>query len=440
MSGKEGNPMKKTMLWALALAAMLLLCVPAMADEMVSVAQLHDQAEAMGGRWTQTFDTEYGEVAIDVPLMVPDIEELPVLTLEGAKISRELFDQITQGRKGKKAKENEFEYELEIGGKTCEFFLGREENGLQGYEAADALWIQHGAYRFSQGKGLLDRAEPSTYHYGWDPELNEPCLRGRTLTLEDAIRLWNEDIEMCFPGEGFTVQPTIVTVRGSLLTDKTGKSKAYKRDGYFIIQGEQVIGGVPLIGGIVSQYGGSSFENIHDSSYTKYSASRIEKIRKPYGVGISSVLRSTMEPRFATEEDYRTMNELARTRSVEIADVPLAPLNSVLDTLAKKIESGHIRELYAVRLGYILYSNPDMTDHAWAIPRWVVDAVYVPRGHDKHYKSQVKKNAQHGYDAPWETTYYKEILMDAQSGELILFGVGDKDTFSVPKMKTWDDA
>ncbi len=432
--------MKKKMLWFLALLMIAACCAGAGAEGMVSIVQLREAAEAMGGRWRQTFETERGEVVIDVPIFVPDAETMPVLTLEGAKIAEAQFDQIRQGKRPKNANKNGLEYELERDGEVVEFFLGYEENGLKGYEAMDALWIQHGAYRTSQEDFSMYSSLPKTYHFRDTLDPDAPCLRGRAITLNDALRLWREDIRMCFPEDEFEIQPTEVTLTGSLLSDKTGKAKEYRYGGHLEVKAEQLIGGVPLIGGIVDAFGSSRFDDRHDPSWEKYSITRIENMRKPYGVGNASVHDGyTMWGNFATEEDYLTRHKFARTRSVEIADVPLASLDTVLAALARKIEEGVIRELHDVRLGYVLYSNPDMTDHAWAIPRWVIKSVYVPKGHDKAYQQAVRSNEKDN-DEPWSMRYFSETLMDAQSGELIFYGVGDEEAiFSVPKMKTWDD-
>ena len=93
-----------------------------------------------------------------------------------------------------------------------------------------------------------------------------------------------------------------------------------------------------------------------------------------------------------------------------------------------------------MRLGYILDADPEMTDHAWAIPRWTVDALYVTKGEEKLWARERKDNEKWGYnDAPWEERHAQQLLVDAQRGELIRFTIGDAKTFSVPKIVTWDD-
>ena len=78
--------------FALILSVLLLVCSVASAQEYVSVAELYEQAQAMNGWWKETFDTPNGEMIVDVPIIVPDVDAMPVLTLEKAKISEEMFN------------------------------------------------------------------------------------------------------------------------------------------------------------------------------------------------------------------------------------------------------------------------------------------------------------------------------------------------------------
>ena len=83
----------------LILASMLLVCASASAQEYVSVSEIYEQAEAIGGWWTESFDTPNGQINVDVPIIVPDVDTMPVLTVEKAKLSNEMFDQIASGQK-----------------------------------------------------------------------------------------------------------------------------------------------------------------------------------------------------------------------------------------------------------------------------------------------------------------------------------------------------
>ena len=398
----------------------------------------------MGGVWQESFDTPNGQVTIDAPIIVPEVEMMPVLTMEGAKISENLYNYIVQCKKGGENRDYIQYDEVELGGKSSEFFLGYENDyvnqkktNIVGYDAVDALWIQHGAYRFSQGTGKVPSAKPETYHFPWEIDMDKPSLRGSDLTINEAMRLWKEDIDMCFPEDDFAIQPKTIIVYGSTLTDKTGTGKKYKNTGHYTIEAEQVVNGVPLMGGIIGL--GSPGYSVMYGATTE--TNRImDRFEKTYGVGVTSVTNGYMTSRFVNEEDYRTCNSLARIRTVEYADIPLAPLDSVLEGIRKEIDAGNVRQVYSIRLGYVLYSDPDMTDHAWAVPRWVVSLKYITKENEKHWERVQKDNAKWGYEfGVWEEFYSEEVLVDAQSGELMIFTVGDDKTYSVPKIVTWDD-
>lgn len=92
--------MKKT-LGMLMGVLLVLVCMGASAQDYVSVTELYEQAQAMGGVWQESFDAPNGQVTVDAPIIVPNVETMPVLTMEGAKISEELCHASTrqEGRK-----------------------------------------------------------------------------------------------------------------------------------------------------------------------------------------------------------------------------------------------------------------------------------------------------------------------------------------------------
>lgn len=68
--------MKKVLI---ALCALLLMPTLATANsDMVSISELRQQVEAME-RWTQTYDTPNGKVSVDIPIIVPEVENVPIL-------------------------------------------------------------------------------------------------------------------------------------------------------------------------------------------------------------------------------------------------------------------------------------------------------------------------------------------------------------------------
>ena len=65
--------------FATMMGALLLMPTLALANsDMVSIYELRQQGEAME-RWTQTYDTLNGKVSVDIPIIVPEVENVPIL-------------------------------------------------------------------------------------------------------------------------------------------------------------------------------------------------------------------------------------------------------------------------------------------------------------------------------------------------------------------------
>ena len=426
----------RIMLFALLL---MLTFAAASAQEFVSITEVYDQAQAMGGWWKETFDTPHGKVAIDAPVFVPNVETMPVITVEKAKISEEMFNQIAQGKKG--GSKDALQYELQMNGETMGFFLGYEndwiygkQTDVTGYDTVDTLWIYHGGYlpSLDTGMGTAEKqAQPTTFHFPWQIDADAPCVRESDITLNEAMRLWHEDIELCHPGEGIAIRPTKIKLRGSTL--ETDSKRRNKRAGYLVIENaEQLINGIPLMGAI------SGYTIPGDGEGTTAAMTRIQDSLNVYCVGSDSV-GMHFYGNFTDASNYRTASDLARIRTMEYADVPLASLDSVLGHIKEKIEEGFIRKIHSIKLGYLLYSNPDMTDYAWAIPRWEVQCDYVPKALEETYHQPPGDDGE--VCELWGQLYSTNLPVDAQSGELILFTYGDKnnaEVFSVPEITTWD--
>ncbi len=419
----------KKMGFICALLAALLLFAGASA-EMVSIAELHDQAEALGGRWKGTYETPKGTLEVNAPIIVPDVETMPVITVERAKpLTREWFDALeAEGRTGDGA--NELEYQSDYDGKFTEYILGHEENGLSGYDAVNSAWAQYGVYlqhisKGKVGKGQLGPIEPRTYHYGWALDPDQPNARDIDMTINTAMELLREDFKRFYPGEEIEVHPKYVEIKGSLLTENPDKGKTYRIPGeYKLHRVEQYMNGLPVIGAIK---GLGVFHGV--DAETRKNAEKLEA----YGKG-AQMCQAFIGVYGQDAENYRTLCEAIKLRTVEIADVPLASLEQVMKCIEKEIEKGQIKDIYALRLGYVLYSNPDMPDYAWAIPRWVMDCTYTTEETELHRKYDISDN-----ECFYEAVDFFEMPIDAQSGEPIIFATGTEEIFSVPKMITWND-
>ena len=71
--------MKKMMVlfWTLLLFPTLALA----SGDMVSISELRQQVEAMG-RWAKTYEAYGRTIEVDVPIIVPEVEKMPIVMIE----------------------------------------------------------------------------------------------------------------------------------------------------------------------------------------------------------------------------------------------------------------------------------------------------------------------------------------------------------------------
>lgn len=421
--------------FALILSVLLLVCSTASAQEYVSVAELYEQAQAMDGWWQETFDTPNGKVVVESPIIVPDIDQIPVLTVERARIGEEVYNALTQGEKATRRK-NAFEFIVDIDGEPCDFFLGNVDPEDQEYDAIEYLWIKRGSYRHGSDDWNNGDAKPITYHYPWELKHDEVYLRNQDQTLDDVMNVWRKEIERCYPNRTYEIKPKRVTLYGSLLEKTNKQGEMYDRKGYYYIDAEQYIDGVPVFGPVANNISNvnGTFRLNHESTQA---ANRLTDKLNAYRVGAQDACNYQLMSFIKNASDHQIMMNLLDIRREEYDDIPLVSLDDVLASVRKEIEAGYIRQVFSIRLGYLLYSNPDMTDHAWAIPRWVVDCNFVTNENKKLVKRFLDEDEnEKDFWSAWE---FVQMPVDAQSGEMIIMTTGDEKTFSVPEIITWDD-
>ena len=395
------------------------------AGGMVSVSELHRQAEEMG-RWQKTYDTPSGKLNVDIPIIVPDVEAFPVITVENDRpFTQEMADEML-----KTAFEQDgltyFHYDMD--GQPSEVIWGTLGMGMtEDYESAKDFDVSTGEWR--EGKWSNYDARPNDYRYPWELDMDSAYIRGGDQTVAQAMACFQRVIDEAYPNKGYTIAPKRIAIHGSTAVDGQGNGGK----GYYTICAEQVMNGIPMFGALCSTIGDNSFRVAYASSPE---TNRIANRLAPYCLGAEWRTNVFLKMYTSSDTDYNVNVSMNRIRTVELEDVPLAPLDRVLASIEKEIETGRIRNIHALRLGYMRYSNPDMEDYAWAVPMWVLDCDYVPDG-----KQDVVDSFHEHFELDRWTLYeFAQIPLDAQTGEMKIITTGDEATFTVPTLTTWEDA
>ena len=381
------------------MGALLLMPTLALASgDMVSVSELRQQVEVMG-RWTQTYDTPNGEVSVDIPIIAPDVENMPILQVSavmGKDVAEEkgLHKSVDQENAGAGIFYDDFDILSKLNANVDDaamiFCANPKEIDLAFLQVShnDPNSMRRGSWDYSSDYYYPNEMNPETLF----AEENEQPMS----TANDALAVL---LQNYYGKENVDYDVDYVEVRGRA-RKRVGRTKndlgAYKKDypkGTYYISFRQKLEGIPIYLEI-----GHKMLTTNQTYVTQEIALKCQRIR-----GIET---NTLE--YMDETSFILDTTWMREEKQIWEDVPLATLEDVMQALEKKIEEGYIRDIYALRLGYVCYPDDTSPDIYALYPAWVCDCIYANSPHE-----QIEENIV--TDAFRENYRYEQILVDAQT-------------------------
>ena len=382
----------------------VLLLVPTLAlanSDMVSISELRQQVEMMG-RWTQTYDTPNGEVSVDIPIIVPEVENMPILQVSavmGKDVAEEkgLLKAADQENAGAGIFYDDFgilsKLNTDVDDAAMIFCANPEEIDLAFLQVShnDPNSMRMGSWDYSSDYYYPNEMNPETLF----AEENEQSMS----TANDALAVL---LQNYYGKENVDYDVDYVEVRGRA-RKRAGRTKndlgAYKKDypkGTYYISFRQKLEGIPIYLEI-----GHKMLTTNQTHITQEVALKCQRI--------SGIETNTLEYMDETSFilDTTWMGEEKRIQE----DVPLATLDEVIQALEKKIEEGYIRDIYALRLGYVCYPDDISPDIYALYPAWICDCIYA-----NSPREQIMKNIV--TDAFRENFRYEQIVVDAQTCDI----------------------
>ena len=382
----------------------VLLLVPTLvlaSSDMVSVSELRQQVEAMG-RWTKTYDTPNGKVSVDIPIIVPEVENMPILQVSavmGKDVAEEkgLHKSVDQENAGAGIFYDDFDVLSKLNANVDDaamiFCANPKEIDLAFLQVShnDPNSMRGGSWDYSSDYYYPNEMNPETLF----AEENEQMLS----TANDALAVL---LQNYYGKENADYDVDYVEVRGKA-RKRVGRTKndlgAYKKDypnGTYYISFRQKLEGIPIYAEI-----GHKMLTTNQTYVTQEVALKCQRIR-----GIeTNTLEYMDETSFILDTTW--MREEKRIQE----DVPLATLEDVMRALEKRIEEGYIRDIYALRLGYVCYLDDTSPDIYALYPAWICDCIYA-----NSPREQIMENIV--TDAFRENFRYEQILVDAQTCDI----------------------
>ena len=381
-----------------------LLLVPTLAlasGDMVSISELRQQVEVMG-RWTQTYDTPNGKVSVDIPIIVPEVENVPILQVSavmGKDVAEErgLHKSVDQENAGAGIFYDDFDIlsklNVDVDGAAMIFCANPEEIDLA------FLQVSHNGPN-SMRRGSWDYSSDYYYPNEMNPETlfaeeNEQSMS----TANDALAVL---LQNYYGKENVDYGVDYVEVRGRA-RKRVGRTKndlgAYKKDypkGTYYISFRQKLEGIPIYLEI-----GQKMLTTNQTHITQEVALKCSRIS---WININGL-------EYMDEESFMLNATWMREEKRIQEDVPLATLDEVMRALEKRIEEGYIRDIDALRLGYVCYLDDTSPDTYTLYPAWVCDCIYANSPREQIEENDVT-------DAFRENYRYEQILVDAQTCDI----------------------
>ena len=381
-----------------------LLLVPTLAlasGDMVSISELRQQVEMMG-RWTQTYDTPNGEVSVDIPIIAPEVENMPILQVSavmGKDVAEEkgLHKSVDQEDAGAGIFYDDFDIlsklNADVDDAAMIFCANPKEIDLAFLQVShnDPNSMRGGSWDYSSDYYYPNEMNPETLF----AEENEQPMS----TANDALAVL---LQNYYGKENADYDVDYVEVRGKA-RKRVGRTKndlgAYKKDypkATYYISFRQKLEGIPIYLEI-----GHKMLTTNQTYVTQEIALKCQRIR-----GIET---NTLE--YMDETSFILDTTWMREEKQIWEDVPLATLEDVMQALEKKIVEGYIRDIYALRLGYVCYPDDTSPDIYALYPAWICDCIYA-----NSPREQIMENIV--TDAFRENFRYEQILVDAQTCDI----------------------
>ena len=345
--------MKK--MWFVLCALLLVPTLALASGDMVSISELRQQVEAMG-RWTQTYEAHGRTIEVDIPIYIPNEKELAVYDCSA----------YTEYIKNPNSddKNNVYSYNENLRELTKEND-GTSEADIEVYGKGTELRIMLNNPEDLLGKNKNDNIKIKKYgFYQYQVDDKVTYAENNEMSLEEAEKYLEEIVEYFIKDEynGIDIDYIKIAGRGrktkSYTDEELGEYVDYYPKGSYFFNYYQTLHKIPIMMTIIATLNNKQENKIYGDlfEYWGTTGGTCQIMDK------SSFWLSLKWMKVANEHDKK---------------VELLPVEQIINTVEKEIKAGHVRNVYALKLGYIIYLNDRSPETYTLYPMWVLDCDYV---------------------------------------------------------------
>ena len=335
-----------------------LLLMPTLAtanSDMVSISELRQQVEAMG-RWTKTYEAHGRTIEVDIPIYIPNEKELAVYDCSA----------YTEYIKNPNSddKNNVYSYNENLRELTKEND-GTSEADIEVYGKGTELRIMLNNPEDLLGKNKNDNIKIKEYgFYQYQVDDKVTYAENNEMSLEEAEKYLEEIVEYFIKDEynGIDIDYIKIAGRGrktkSYTDEELGEYVDYYPKGSYFFNYYQTLHKIPIMMTIIATLNNKQENKIYGDLFEYWGTTG----------GICQIMdRNSF---WLTIKWMKIEKEHEET-------VKLLPIEQIINTVEKEIKAGHVRNVYALKLGYIIYLNDRSPETYTLYPMWVLDCDYV---------------------------------------------------------------
>ena len=342
--------------FAAMIGALLLMPTLALASgDVVSISELRQQVEAMG-RWTQTYEAHGRTIEVDIPIYIPNEKKLAVYDCSA----------YTEYIKNPNSddKNNVYSYNENLRELTKEND-GTSEADIEVYGKGTELRIMLNNPEDLLGKNKNDNIKIKEYgFYQYQVDDKVTYAENNEMSLEEAEKYLEEIVEYFIKDEynGIDIDYIKIAGRGrktkSYTDEELGEYVDYYPKGSYFFNYYQTLHKIPIMMTIIATLNNKQENKIYGDLFEYWGTTG----------GICQIMdRNSF---WLTIKWMKIEKEHEET-------VKLLPIEQIINTVEKEIKAGHIRNVYALKLGYIIYLNDRSPETYTLYPMWVLDCDYV---------------------------------------------------------------
>lgn len=361
---------KKTCLY---LSILLLALLPCAVQGETLRYTIMDLPNVTSPRWEQSYKAYGRTINVNVEIEIPRVHTAPVITVGSAppieeSLVKELEDSCEKALREDLVNSYYFEstdYSTKLGNAIPPVW-GKTRDDDTTYDQATMGWASH----------LLS-----------DYNMEDAYADNNPLTLGEAVEIAKTQIIKLFPND--TLRLTNVAVFDRSFYKKNKEPISEK--GYYHLEFHQIFHGIPLMASIHGTF------SVLDAGAENYLLGR----------------RGRASASIYDAESFSFVCWFYQEADILYDDVPLLPFDEVKSKVENLINSGYIRMVDNVTLGYVQYDTDDSQVQV-LIPSWVVWCEYQQGG------PRAEREVPFYLDGMLEDEpHYRPIIINAQTGELI---------------------